>query len=109
MRDFRDIELEVEGESEEARVPQVFRNRGAPKKTEIEQPREEFGGLVFDYGFLEAQGEKEIVAIQFARDTRTKMLFVYVLPRQGPTHERGAEKIYQGHQEVGILGDDFEV
>ena len=75
-------------------------------KRKIEQPtaicgREEFGGLVFDYGFLGAQGEKVTVAIQVARDTRTKMLFVYVLPRQGLTHERGAEKIIKDIKKLG--------
>ena len=35
--EFRDIELEVENESEEARVPKVFRDPGAPTETEIEQ------------------------------------------------------------------------
>ena len=36
--EFRgDIELEVESESEEARVPKVFRDPGAPRETEIEQ------------------------------------------------------------------------
>ena len=111
--EFRDIELEVENESEEARVPKVFRDPGAPTESEIEQHNvthlpfrawcpscvevkardrphrrqdvedKSLAEVVFDYGFLGAQGEEETVSIQVARDTRTKMLFAHVVPRKG--------------------------
>ena len=117
--EFRDIELEVENESEEARLPKVFRDPGAPTETEIEQhnvthlpfrawcpscvegkardrphrrqdvEEKSLAEVVFDYGFFGAQGEEETVAIQFARDTRTKMLFAHVVHRKGLTHEHG--------------------
>ena len=59
--------------------------------------------VVFDYGFLGAQGEEETVAIQVARDSRTKMLFAHVVPRKGLTHEHGAEDMIKDIKKLGYL------
>ena len=91
--EFRDIELEVENESQEARAPKVFRDPGAPTETEIEQhnvthlpfrawcpscvegkardrahrrqdvEEKSSAEVVLDYGFLGAQREEETFAI----------------------------------------------
>jgi hypothetical protein len=139
---LREIQLEIEPEAEEAREPRVPRDPGAPTATEVEQHnvthlpfrawcpacvmgkardkmhrKQEDGAekgipeIVFDYGFLGAEGE-ETIAIQVARDRRTRMIFAHVVPKKGCTHEHGAQEMIKdigklGYQEV-ILKCDGE-
>ena len=63
--------------------------------------------VVFDYGFLGARDEGETVAIQVARDRRTRMLFAHVVPRKGLISEHGAEEMVKDTKLE--LGDDLEV
>ena len=57
--------------------------------------------VVFDYAFMGAEGEDETMAIQIARDRRTKMVFAHVVPRKGMTHEHGAEEMLEDLKKLG--------
>lgn len=127
--EFREIQLEVE--EEEARKPRTLRDPGAPTEVEVEQHNvthlpfrawcpacvegkardkphrklddSENKGLpevVFDYGFLGAEGE-DTIAIQVARDRKTRMLFAHVVPKKGFTHEHGAEEMIKDLKKLG--------
>ena len=127
--EFLEIKLDVE--EEEAREPRTLRDPGAPTEAEVEQhnvthlpfrawcpacvegkardrPHRKQEGeenknvpeVVFDYGFLGAEGE-ETIAIQVARDRRTKMVFAHVVPRKGFTHEHGAEEMVKDLKKLG--------
>ena len=128
--EFRDIELECE-EEEEAREPHVLRDPGAPSEAEVErhnvthmpfrswcpscvegkardkhhrtneeQDQKSVPEIVFDYGFLGSEGE-ETIAIQVARDRRTRMLFAHVVPKKGFTHEHGAAEMIKDIAKLG--------
>ena len=126
--EFREIELDVE---EEAREPQVLRDPGAPTEAEVEkhnvthlpfrswcpacvegkardkhhkkreyQHNKEIPEIVFDYGFMGAEGE-ETIAIQVAKDRRTRMIFAHVVPKKGITHEHGAAEMTKDIAKLG--------
>ena len=66
--------------------------------------------VVFDYGFLGTEGEKETVAVQIAKDTRTKMHFAHVVPKKGLVSNHGAQELLKdierlGYQEVCLKFD----
>ena len=128
-------------EGEEARRPKTMRDPGAPTPREIDehnithmpyrswcsscvsgkardkphrhgdQEQKSIPEIVFDYCFMGVEGE-ETLAIQVARDRRTRMLFAHVVPRKGMTHEHGATAMLKdlstlGYNEV-ILKCDGE-
>ena len=123
---------ESDGDREEAQVPKVLRDPGAPSQKEIEThnvthlpyrswcpscvagkardrghhrqqgPMEkQVPEVVFDYCFMNCEGEEESVAIQVARDRRTRAVFAHVVPRKGMTHEYGAKIMVS---DLGRLG-----
>ena len=127
--EFRDIELECE--EEEAREPRVLRDPGAPTEAEVErhnmthmpfrswcpacvegkardkhhQKSEDQGEkgipeIVFDYCFLGSEDE-ETIAIQVARDRRTRMIFAHVVPKKGFSHEHGAAEMIKDIVKLG--------
>ena len=57
--------------------------------------------IVFDYGFLGAKGDEETIAVQIAKDRRTRMLFAHVVPRKGFAHEHGAEEMIKDIEKLG--------
>ena len=127
--EFRDIELECE--EEEARDSCVPRDPGAPTEAEVErhnvthmpfrswcpacvegkardkhhhkaeaQGEKEVPEIVFDYCFLGSEGE-ETIAIQVARDRRTRMIFAHVVPKKGFSHEHGAAELIKDIAKLG--------
>ena len=112
--EFRDIELECE--EEEARVPRIPRDPGAPTEEEVEKHnvthmpfRSWFPACVEGkardkaHRLNEEQNKKGVpeivfdygflgseaedtIAIQVARDRRTQMIFAHVVPKKGFTH-----------------------
>ena len=121
--DLPEIQLDVEAEGSEAREPCILRDPGAPTAAEVEQhyvthlhfrawcpacvegkakdrphrkqeveEEKRLPEIVFDYGFMGAEGE-DTIAIQVARDRRTRMLFAHVVPKKGFTHGHGAEEM----------------
>ena len=127
-------------ENDEARQPKILRDPGAPTEAEVErhnvthmpyrswcpacvegkardkhhslneeQDQKGVPEIVFDYGFLGSEGE-ETIAIQVARDRRTRMLFAHVVPKKGFTHEHGAAEMIKdivklGYKEVVLKCD----
>ena len=65
--------------------------------------------MVFDCGFLGAKGEDKNVAIQMAKNTRSKMLFAHgvFLRRSDPSARDGGDD--QGHTEVELFDGNSEV
>ena len=57
--------------------------------------------VVFDYCFLGAEGEEETVAIQVAKDRRTRMIFAHMVPKKGKTHEFGADAMIEDLEKLG--------
>ena len=126
---FGEIHLDGEAE-EEAQQPRALRDPGAPTSKEIAEhnlthipfrswcpscvvgkardrahlkqadSEKQLPEVVFDYCFMANEGE-ETIAIQVARDTRSKMLFAHVVPRKGMTHEHGATAMVS---DLGRLG-----
>ena len=124
-----EIEMEKELE-EEARRPNSLREPGAPSANEVEEHnlthlpfrawcpscvngrgrdrqhlRQELSDkavaeVVFDYCFMGNDGE-ETLAIQVARDRRTRMIFAHVVPRKGMSHEYGAVAMTNDLERLG--------
>ena len=108
--EFQDIEYDIEQEEYEVRDVVPLRDPGAPTAEDVEKhnlthmrfrawcpdcvngkakdrhhhKRDEDGKqvpqIVFDYGFLGDTDDAETVAIQIAKDRRTKMFFAHVVP-----------------------------
>ena len=57
--------------------------------------------IVFDYGFLGAKGDEETMAIQIAKDRRTRMIFAHVVPRKGFADEHGAAEMIRDIEKLG--------
>ena len=57
--------------------------------------------VVFDCCFLGAEGEEDTVAIQVAKDRRTRMIFAHMLPKKGITHEFGAGAVIEDLEKLG--------
>ena len=57
--------------------------------------------VVFDHCFLGAEGEEETVAIQVAKDRRTRMIFAHMVPKKGITHEFGADAMIEDLVKLG--------
>ena len=131
VEELTEIQLDVEAETtEEARTPATLRDPGAPTEAEVEahnvthmpyrswcpscvagkardrmhkkQEDSEKGvpEISFDYAFLAAEGE-ETIAIQVARDRRTRMIFAHVVPKKGFTHEHGAQEMIKDIKKLG--------
>ena len=68
--------------------------------------------IVFDYGFLGGKEDEETLAVQVARDRRTRMLFAHVVPRKGMINDHGAEALERDIERLGykeiILKSDGE-
>ena len=68
--------------------------------------------VVFDYGFMGAEGEEDTIAIQVAKDRRSRAVFAHVVPRKGVTHTHGAEELIKDLEKLGydevILKSDGE-
>ena len=66
---------------------------------------------VFDYCFLGGAGDEETVAIQVAKDRKTRMIFAHMIPRKGLVSLHGAEKMIKdiaklGYREVVLKSDN---
>ena len=124
------VEEREEEEGKEARRPNTLRDPGAPTPREIEehnvchipyrswcpscvsgkardkphrsveQDEKILPEVVFDYCFMGVEGE-ETVAIQVARDRKSRMLFAHAVPRKGMTHEHGAAAMVK---DLAMLG-----
>ena len=139
---FQDIELDIEGEECEAREPSAVRDPGAPTQAEVDKhnlthmlfrawcpacvagkardrphrPADEdskgIPQIVFDYMFMGAEGDQETLAIQVARDRRSRMIFAHVVPRKGMSHAHGAEELVKDVEKLAykeiILKSDGE-
>jgi len=81
--------------------------RDKPHKKQ-EDEWERLPDMVFDYGFMGAEGE-ETTAVQVARDRRTRILLAHVVPKKGFTHEHGAEEMVKDIKKLGKRRDDFQV
>ena len=68
--------------------------------------------VVFDYAFMSAEGDEETVAIQVARDRRTRMIFAHLVPRKGLASMHGAIEMVKDIEKLGykevILKSDNE-
>ena len=67
--------------------------------------------VVFDYCFMAGEGDEETVAIQVAKDRRTRMIFSHMVPRKGLVSMHGAEELIKdiaklGHREVVLKSDN---
>jgi hypothetical protein len=49
--------------------------------------------LAFDFAFMAAEGDEETVAIQVAKDPKTRMIFANVVPRKGLASMHGVEEM----------------
>ena len=130
VMEAKEIVMDDDG-VEEARAPNVLRDPGAPTEKEIaehsvthlpyrawcpacvkgkardrqhqhqdQQADKGIAEVVFDYCFMGEENE-ETVAIQVARDRRTKMTFAHVVPKKGMTHEHGAVAMLADLKKLG--------
>ena len=126
-----EIQLDLEIEESEAREPCILRDPGAPTESEVEhhnvthlpfrawcpacvegkardrphkrqedENEKRLPEVVFDYGFMGTEGE-DTIAIQVARDRRTRMVFAHVVPKKGFTHEHGAAEMVKDIKKLG--------
>ena len=77
------------------------RARDKMHKRGEDQESKEIPEIVFDYGFLGAKGDEETIAVQIAKDRRTRMLFAHVVPRKGFAHEHGAAEMIKDIEKLG--------
>ena len=130
--EFRDIELEVDKEEDEALEPRVLRDPGAPTEAEVE--RHNVTHLPFrswcpacvegkardkPHRKSEEQDSKAVpelvfdygflgsegedtIAIQICRGRRARMLFAHVVPKKGFGHEHGAGEMIKDISKLGI-------
>jgi hypothetical protein len=77
------------------------RARDKMHKKGDDQENKEIPEIVFDYGFLGAKGDEETIAVQIAKDRRTRMLFAHVVPRKGFAHEHGAAEMIRDIEKLG--------
>ena len=85
--------------------------RERPHRKQEDEDEKRLPEVVFDYGFMGAEGE-ETIAIQVARDRGTRLVFAHMVPKKGFTHEHGAVEMIKdikklGHSEI-ILKCDGE-
>ena len=57
--------------------------------------------IVFDYGFLKTEGEEQTIAIQVAKDRRSRTIFAHMVPRKGLTHMHGATELMKDIEKLG--------
>ena len=136
------VDIEAEGEEEEARKARPLRDPGAPTQDDIDSHNvthlpyrawcpacvagksrdrghkaaesDEYKGvpqIVFDYAFMAAEGEEETVAIQVAKDRRSRMIFAHMVPKRGLASMHGAEDMIKdiaklGYKEVILKSDN---
>ena len=131
VKQMRKEAEEKERNEEEARVPKLLRDPGAPTEEEIEvhntthlpfrswcpscvagkakdKPHHRITDsnnaipvIVFDYCFLGTDDAKENLAIQVMLDTRSHMMFAHVVPRRGMIDEHGAEEMVKDLDQLG--------
>jgi hypothetical protein len=77
------------------------RARDKPHHRHDGQDEKSIPEIVFDYGFLGGEGDDETVAVQIAKDRRTRMLFAHVVPRKGFSHEHGASEMIRDIEKLG--------
>ena len=49
--------------------------------------------IVMDYCFMKGDEDEDTVAIQVAKDRRTRMVFAHVIPRKGLASKHGANEL----------------
>ena len=126
-----ELDKEENEEESEARAPRTLRDPGAPSAKEVEdhnvthlpfrawcaacvsgkardrlhhrreQESKDIPEIVFDYCFMGDSDDAETLAIQVARDRRTRMIFAHVVPRKGMTHEYGANAMVEDLKRLG--------
>lgn len=57
---------------------------------------------VFDYAFLGAEGERELVAVLVMRGRCAQVLFANVVPCKGLAHEHGSQELLKCLQKLGF-------
>ena len=72
-----------------------------PHREVKDQDEKQVPEIVFDYGFLGGKEDAETLAVQVARDRRTKMLFANVVPRKGMVNEHGAQAMLADLDKLG--------
>ena len=67
--------------------------------------------IVMDYCFMKGDEDEDTVAIQVAKDRRTRMVFAHVIPRKGLASKHGANELLKdieklGYKEIILKGDN---
>ena len=75
--------------------------KGRPHRQGEEEEKKGVPQIVFDYGFMGSDGDEETMAIQVAKDRRSRMIFAHVVPRKGMSHIHGATELIKDIEKLG--------
>ena len=68
---------------------------GAPNRSHTKQKDQEYSipHITCDYCFMGDKDDEETLVIQVTRDIESKSVFAHAVPRQGLSHDHGADQV----------------